>query len=588
MNAFVTAVDAGDIVIVKTFLAFLPYCDSRLALFDALNIACSGGQVEMAKLLMSDRRSRADGRGLEKGERPFTPLHSAAVSGHTGIVSLLLRHKGVDINAKAFKDGATALALAARNGHLATVKELMSHRRCRTDSVDNFQNSVLTSACRYGHHEVVVWLVGHRPRKCFLKNSNMFGCTALYAACHSGSPEIVRLLLSLKPGLISVNQKTHDRRSSFVEACSEGHVEVVRLLLGDARVKVTEACLQGYTALLCAVKNGHRDVVALLLEDGRIDPNVAADDGRIPLQAAVTGAEPEVLKLLLADLRTCVYQRDVRGRAPQAKSLPLVPLPLIPLAVTSTCLESLRILVADGRFDINGVHPYYGEPALFLACEAGFTEAVALLLTLPGIDVEKPGQGGTSPLLAACIFGGSKIIRLLVEDGRASITTPNLVRQTPVQRVFMWTTDVAARLLMASDPSRHPVDVSRIGWAAHLGGPWDSAVGCVPCYNFQHEYRADPLGTNRKLRHEFGFDARLAADFFALIFLASDGLLQVPQIVISSMSSADRFFGITRRLPVELQMWLCNVIARTGRTAILLKDSEPAFQRLLCKLLCLK
>lgn len=41
-----------------------------------------------------------------------------------------------------------------------------------------------------------------------------------------------------------------------------------------------------------------------------------------------------------------------------------------------------------------------------------------------------------------------------------------------------------------------------------------------------------------------------------------------------------RFFKIAMRLPMELQMMLCNILFDYGKDVILTKDSEPAFRSL--------
>jgi hypothetical protein len=43
---------------------------------------------------------------------------------------------------------------------------------------------------------------------------------------------------------------------------------------------------------------------------------------------------------------------------------------------------------------------------------------------------------------------------------------------------------------------------------------------------------------------------------------------------------AKRFFRIARKLPMELQMMLCNRMFNSPKDLVLRKDSEPAFKRL--------
>ena len=79
-----------------------------------------------------------------------------------------------------------------------------------------------------------------------------------------------------------------------------------------------------------------------------------------------------------------------------------------------------------------------------------------------------------------------------------------------------------------------------------------------------------------------------AAEVFALTVFLSDDLLQPhPPTVISSLTAA-RFFAITLRLPVELQMILCHRAVGSAKENVLSKDSEVAFKVLARILLSLK
>ena len=73
-----------------------------------------------------------------------------------------------------------------------------------------------------------------------------------------------------------------------------------------------------------------------------------------------------------------------------------------------------------------------------------------------------------------------------------------------------------------------------------------------------------------------------AASFFALVVLVSDEYLVVRHDC--ARSREDRFLQMARQLPIELQMVLCNRLARVPRELIPLKYSESAFKDLMCSL----
>ena len=76
---------------------------------------------------------------------------------------------------------------------------------------------------------------------------------------------------------------------------------------------------------------------------------------------------------------------------------------------------------------------------------------------------------------------------------------------------------------------------------------------------------------------EIGWHNEAAAEMFALMVFVSDGLLQ---IIPTTASPAARFFNISRRLPLELQMIVCHRVVGSDKEIISGKDSEMAFKSL--------
>jgi len=75
------------------------------------------------------------------------------------------------------------------------------------------------------------------------------------------------------------------------------------------------------------------------------------------------------------------------------------------------------------------------------------------------------------------------------------------------------------------------------------------------------------------------------AEVFGLVILLCDGILQVVVVEAAGEDDIDlhrkRFFGMVRRLPMELQMVLCNRLHESHRNSVLTKNSEPAFRAIL-------
>jgi len=95
-------------------------------------------------------------------------------------------------------------------------------------------------------------------------------------------------------------------------------------------------------------------------------------------------------------------------------------------------------------------------------------------------------------------------------------------------------------------------------------------------------FKENPEETRHAVRVELGWHDEAAAEMFALVVFVSDGLLQINE---TTPSPAARFFSITRRLPLELQMVVCHLVVGSSKEIIPGKDSEAAFKSLAQSLL---
>jgi len=69
---------------------------------------------------------------------------------------------------------------------------------------------------------------------------------------------------------------------------------------------------------------------------------------------------------------------------------------------------------------------------------------------------------------------------------------------------------------------------------------------------------------------------KYAGELFSLVVLDSDGLLVVPE---TANANIKKFFELSRRLTLDLQLTLCNRAFRVARDVIHVKDTEAGFKR---------
>ncbi|XP_061699803.1 ankyrin repeat and SAM domain-containing protein 1A-like isoform X4 [Syngnathoides biaculeatus] len=221
----------------------------------------------------------------------YSPLHHAALNGHSEVVELLLRNEALTNIAD--NKGCYPLHLAAWKGDVNIVRLLIhqgpSHpklneqssvdhkefKRCGPfdpyiNAKNNDNETPLHCAAQYGHSQVVCLLLEELTDPTM--RNNKFE-TPLDLAALYGRLEVVKLLLSAHPNLLSCNTKKH---TPLHLASRNGHLSVVEVLL-DAGMDINYETEKG-SALHEAALFGKTDVVQKLLSAG-IDVNILDQKG---------------------------------------------------------------------------------------------------------------------------------------------------------------------------------------------------------------------------------------------------------------------------------------------------------------------
>lgn len=227
-----------------------------------------------------------------------TAFHVAARAGYLQLIEYLLSQDEARVNATRAKDGATALFLAAQNGHTKVIRCLLDHDR---------------------HIKACPWACFDMER-INVNATTTDGATALFAAAEKGHTKVVRLLLAhalLIHEEIDVNAaSTVDGATALFVAAQNGHAETVGCLLAHHKTDVNAArTTDGAFALYMAAQNGHTEVVKRLIAHGKTNINATCtDDGATALHIAVQENHVEIVNCLLAK-KASVFsgmQEDVR------------------------------------------------------------------------------------------------------------------------------------------------------------------------------------------------------------------------------------------------------------------------------------
>ena len=164
----------------------------------------------------------------------------SATGGNLAVVKLFVQ-AGMSVESKRGSLGYPALHWAAKYGHLEVVKYLVGQGASLT-ATDNFGETALHIAAHFGHLEVVKYLVGQGAS---LTATDNFGETALHIAAHFGHLEVVKYLVGQGASLTATDSGGN---TALHGAAKYGLLEVVKYLVGQG-ASLTAKGAYGLTAL---------------------------------------------------------------------------------------------------------------------------------------------------------------------------------------------------------------------------------------------------------------------------------------------------------------------------------------------------
>ena len=405
------------------------------------------------------------------------------------------------------------------------------------------KEEILWQACTEGDFEVARTLADD-PAVDVNWGDPEKGRTPFYRACGHGWTSVVEYLMR-NPRVDVVKQQSQ-RATPFLIACENNHKEVVMLLLADPRIDPNEEDDGGFTPISIACQNGHKEVVSLLLADPRIDPMKPSNDGPTPFFMACQNGHKEVVSLLLADPRFDPDKPSNDGTTPFS------------VVCQNGHKEVVSQLLACLKIDLNKADDE-GLTPISVACQNGHREVVSLLLADPRIDPNKPKNNHATPLWYASQNGHLVVVQHLLASGR----------EIDTERRSAYNNKTAAEHGRRIVP-RGPDDTDEDYYRKKTNGPL--------CADLIDEYEREPehLHVFHRLRRQPGLREYFIGHLFALVVFHSDSFVVINERL--AHSGIRRFFRICARLPLDVQMVLCNRAFGSPKDIILSRDSEPGFK----------
>jgi len=227
------------------------------------------------------------------------------------------------------------------------------------------------------------------------------------------------------------------------------------------------------------------------------------------------------------------------------------------------------------------------ETALSDACFYGNMASVRRLLEDPDIDVNLPTVIRNTPLMIAAFHERTEIVTLLLRDPRVLVNEHDSGGHTALWlAVFTGGPDMV-RVMVASG---RDLELAHLGY---YGGEKCTALELASTRDNMAAGRLlemlarDPQSARYHAKLELRWHDVLAAELFAAVIFFCDGFLALQQHYIGERDLSLFLFGyvvrfllMTARLPLELQMLICNRALESPKTIIRTAHSEPAFHAL--------
>ncbi|NXW10684.1 ESPN protein, partial [Fregetta grallaria] len=160
---------------------------------------------------------------------------------------------------------------------------------------DNSGATILHLAARFGHHEVIDWLLrfgGSDPTA-----ATDTGALPVHYAAAKGDFPSLRLLLGHCPSTLSAQTKTG--ATPLYLACQEGHLEIIQYLVQDCGADPHARAHDGMTPLHAAAQMGHNTIIVWLMSFTTVSLSERDAEGATAMHFAASRGHAKVLSWLL-------------------------------------------------------------------------------------------------------------------------------------------------------------------------------------------------------------------------------------------------------------------------------------------------
>jgi ankyrin repeat protein len=212
-------------------------------------------------------------------------------------------------------------------------------------------------------------------------------------------------------------------QTSLVYACVSHNCSLVELLVRNQPELVNMFTNDGHTPLMISINEGFLDGVDFLLKQSNLERNRCDRTGNTAIHHACMHINPSISIQLLRLLLDQNHNRfDLEKRNEHGQD-PFV------LCTINQSVDNCRLFI---EHDVSVIKPdRHGRQSLHIACQTGNYELVALLLTLPQININAVDNCNRNCLFYAIVNGDEQIVNLLI-DNHIRVNVRDVVSDTPL------------------------------------------------------------------------------------------------------------------------------------------------------------
>ncbi len=201
---------------------------------------------------------------------------------------------------------------------------------------------------------------------------------------------------------------THNKQYSWANTGPWTIARVQSFLAFGASVNFRDK--DGCSLLHLAALKGDQEMVKLSLSTPEIDINAAMMNGLTPLHCAAIRGHEAIVQLLMTSPLLTINAEDSRGKTPLFYAI----------KNNNVNVQAQLIQVAGIKLD-----PTTASKALHYAAHTGDENLLALLINIPGINVNIPEEDGATPLHFAAKKGKENIMKLLLAHPEINVNAEN-------------------------------------------------------------------------------------------------------------------------------------------------------------------